>query len=354
MRFSPALWLLALPLLSAQTSLDRMDNPPAKKQQVTLKRGKERVDVLVDGKLFTAYIYPDASVLKKGALFPILTATGNPITRGWPMEPRPGERVDHPHHVGMWFNYGDVNGHDFWNNSNDIDPSHKSPMGTIVTTNIARLNEVGNRAELTVEADWRGKDGKTMLRETTLFTFEADGATRRIDRQTTLTALDQDVTFKDNKEGMIAVRVARQLEHPSTKPEVFTDASGKATPVAALNNEGVTGKYLSAKGVEGDAVWGTRAPWVELTGTLPGNEAVSVTLFDHPKNVGYPTYWHARGYGLFAANPMAPSVFSNGKEAAMDYVLKAGKSLTFRHRLLIEPGTATAQQLNKEAERFGK
>lgn len=332
--------------------------PPAK-QHVTLKRGKQRVDVLVDGKLFTAFIYPDASVLKKAVLYPILTATGNPITRGWPMDPRPGERVDHPHHVGMWFNYGDVNGHDFWNNSNDLGPDHKGPMGTIVTTNIAKLNEMGNRAELTVEADWQDAAGKPMLKESTLYTFEADGQNRRIDRQTTLTALANDVTFKDNKEGMIGLRLARQLEHPSTKAEIFTDASGKATPVASLNNEGITGHYHSAVGKEGDAVWGTRAPWVELTGTLTGNaaaagEPVSVVLFDNPKNVGYPTYWHARGYGLFAANPMAPSVMSSGKDAPMNYVLKAGQSMTFRHRLLIAPGTLTDKDIRKEAEQFGK
>ena len=332
--------------------------PPAK-QRVTLKREKQRVAVLVDGKLFTAFIYPDASVLKKAVLYPILTATGNPITRGWPMEPRPGERVDHPHHVGMWFNYGDVNGHDFWNNSSDLGPEHKGPMGTIVTTNIARLNENGNRAELTVEADWQDSAGKPMLKESTLFTFEADGQNRRIDRQTTLTALDKDVTFKDNKEGMVALRVARQLEHPSTKAEIFTDASGKATPVASLNNEGITGHYHSAVGKEGDAVWGTRAPWVELTGTLTGNaaaagEPVSVVLFDNPKNVGYPTYWHARGYGLFAANPLAPSVMSAGKDAPMNYVLKAGKSVTFRHRVLIAPGTLNDGQIEKEAAQFGK
>jgi hypothetical protein len=346
MRFALFFSLMAFPLLSqAQSTTTKA----AAKQQVTLKLGERRVDVLVDGKPFTAYIYPEASVLKKGVLYPILTATGNPITRGWPMNPRPGERVDHPHHVGMWLNYGDVNGHDFWNNSNDIAPSHTSPMGTIVTTNITCLHEADNHAELTIEADWLGKDGQPMLREMTIFGFTADGPNRRIDRQTTLYALKHDVTFKDNKEGLVAVRVARQLEHPATKPEVFTDASGKTTNVPSLNNEGVTGTYLSQNGKEGDAVWGTRAPWVRLTGTLPGNEPVSVVLFDHPKNIGYPTYWHARGYGLFAANPLGPSVFSNGKDAPMNYVLKAGQSVTFRHRLLIAPGTLTAEALNEMA-----
>ena len=143
--------------------------------------------------------------------------------------------------------------------------------------------------------------------------------------------------FKDNKEGLIALRLARQLEQPSTKPEVFTDAQGVATKVPVLDNAGVTGMYRTSEGVEGDAVWGTRAAWTKLTGTV-GNEAVSLVLMDNPNNIGYPTYWHARGYGLFAANPLGPSVFSNGKASAMNFTLPARQSVTFRYRLLIQSG----------------
>ncbi|MBC8156344.1 MAG: PmoA family protein, partial [Bacteroidetes bacterium] len=104
-------------------------------------------------------------------------------------------------------------------------------------------------------------------------------------------------------------------------------------------------------GTEGDDVWGTRAKWVNLTGTVDG-ESVTVTLFDHPKNVGYPTYWHARGYGLYAANPMAPSVFSGGKAAALNYTLPAGQSVTFRYRIAITSGAVSASQTARQAEQF--
>jgi hypothetical protein len=50
-------------------------------------------------------------------LYPLIADGGITVTRGYPLEPRPGERVDHPHHAGLWFNYGEVNGFDFWNNS---------------------------------------------------------------------------------------------------------------------------------------------------------------------------------------------------------------------------------------------
>ena len=89
-----------------------------------------RVDVTIDGRPFTSYMYPREE--KKPYLYPLRTAKGTVVTRGWPVEPRPNERVDHPHHIGMWFNYGAVNGLDFWNNSNAI-PADRAPrMGTVV------------------------------------------------------------------------------------------------------------------------------------------------------------------------------------------------------------------------------
>ena len=317
--------------------------------QLTHNEAQKRVTVTVDGKPFTAYIYPGPSVLKKPVLYPIMSAGGNFITRGWPLDPRPGERIDHPHHVGMWFNYGDVNGHDFWNNSTAITPDNKGPFGTIVHTGVKSMKSGKEKAELVVTADWLDQDGKVMLQETTTYVFLAGKDNRTIERITTLKAMDKEVVFKDNKEGLIGLRLARQLEQPSTKPEVFTDASGVATKVPVLNNEGVTGLYHSSEGIEGDAVWGTRAQWVKLTGTV-GNEALSIVLMDHPKNVGYPTYWHARGYGLFAANPLGQSILSNGKAPALNFTLPSGQSVTFRYRLLIHSGSlsdATLSQLTK-------
>src|SRR5689334_5746549 len=89
-----------------------------------------RVDVYVDDEIFTSYIYP--TTIKKPVLYPIRASSGVIVTRGFPLEPRPDERVDHPHQVGLWFTYGDVNGLDFWNNSDAIPPENAPKMGTIV------------------------------------------------------------------------------------------------------------------------------------------------------------------------------------------------------------------------------
>src|SRR5579863_10119843 len=66
-------------------------------QDVTLvKLDKEhRVRVYVGSKLFTEFLYPDS--LEKPVLCPINDAGGVPVTRGFPLTPRPGEPTDHPH-----------------------------------------------------------------------------------------------------------------------------------------------------------------------------------------------------------------------------------------------------------------
>ena len=314
------------------------------------KAGK-RLDVIVDGKPFTSYIYPDD--IMKPVLYPLQTTDGSFVTRGWPLDPRPGERVDHPHHIGMWLNYGNVNGLDFWNNSTDIPAEKKNKFGTIRHRKVNRIEAGNDKAILEVTMDWQTPEGKNLLQEETRFVFSGSGNTRTIERITTLTALKEDVSFKDNKEGVLGIRLARELEHPSNKPEVFTDASGKATAVPELNNEGVTGKYRSSEGKEGDDVWGTRGQWVNLNGVID-SKPVSLVLLDHPKNVGYPTYWHARGYGLFAANPLGQKEFSKGKEV-LDFKLPAGKSVTFRYKVLIHSGShLTDQQVNDAFNKFSK
>lgn len=312
---------------------------------------EQKVDVLVNGELFTAYLYTDTlPVLKKPTLYPLIAANGAVITRGYPLEPRAGERTDHPHHIGAWLNYGDVNGYDFWNNSDAIDGDRANHMGTIRNTKIVGMKNGEHTAELEVAAKWQKPDGETLLDEMTQFDFEVQNDERIIDRTMTLTALDQKVEFTDNKEGMVAIRVSRQLEHPSDKPVTLSDAEGKETDVPVLDNTGVSGHYLGSNGMEGDAVWGTRAEWVALYGTVDGKD-VTVVIMDNPKNVGFPTYWHARGYGLFAANPLGQSIFSDGKEV-LDFTLDAGQSVTFRYRIAIFDGKVDKARIQNSYDNF--
>ncbi|GGH34596.1 hypothetical protein GCM10007423_25590 [Dyadobacter endophyticus] len=322
-------------------------------QKVDLVRNDKdkKVEVKIDGNPFTAYYYPGEKTLKKAVLYPVATARGTVITRGWPLDPRAGERVDHPHHVGIWLNYEDVNGNDYWNNSDAVN-HEKRAYGTIIHTGITSVKSGKDKGELTVTADWVDKDGTLTLKEVTKYTFSGKGETRIIDRSTTLTAVLPEVSMPDVKDGMYAIRVARELELPSNKPEIFTDASGIATKVPALNNEGITGNYRNSNGIEGETVWGKRAIWCNLTGKIK-DENISVAMIDHPKNVGYPAYWHARGYGLFAVNPLGMKALSDGKET-LNFKLKKGESTTFRYRLVIASEHLKDATLNDLAAAYAK
>jgi hypothetical protein len=316
--------------------------------QLIAHEAAQRIDIAIDGKPFTSYIYP--STIKKPVLYPLRTAHGTLVTRGFPLDPRKGERVDHPHHVGLWFNHGDVNGLDFWNNSDDIGADRAPKMGTIVHRRVVGMKNGAERGELRVESDWRAADGAVLLREETQFVFSGGTDTRSIDRITRLIAREQRVVFRDNKEGTIGLRVARALEQPSTTPEIFTDASGNATKVPVLDNTGVTGTYTSSEGLKGDAVWGTRGRWVTLHGTVDA-EPVTLVMLDHPANPNAPTYWHARGYGLFAANPLGRKVFDE-KQPEVQLVLAPGDSVVFRHRLLILTGAPSTHGIESSYGAF--
>jgi Methane oxygenase PmoA len=156
----------------------------------------------------------------------------------------------------------------------------------------------------------------------------------------------------ESKEGVLGIRVARSLEQPSKTPDIFTDAQGKATKDRVVNNEGVNGEYLGSDGKTGDAVWATRGPWTMLRGKVE-SEPVTLAILDHPANPGFPTYWHARGYGLFAANNLGQNAF-DPKQPEVKRTIKPGESMTFRHRVLILNGTADAARLAAEHKTFSQ
>jgi hypothetical protein len=309
---------------------------------------KHRVEIIIDGKPFTSYIWPDQ--LAKPVLYPLRTANGTIITRGFPLDPRPGERIDHPHHVGLWFNYGNVNGFDFWNNSPAIKPEDTPKMGNIRHRAIALVKNGSDQGELEIDADWITGKQQLILKEHTRFVFRGDKNFRSIDRITTLQALGEKVTFPDDKEGVLGIRVTRELEAPSDKPEVFTNAAGRPTTVAKLDNAGVNGIYFTGEGTKGEAVWGTRGRWCNLSGKV-GSEPVTITILDHPGNPGFPTYWHARGYGLFAANPLGQKIFTNGKQE-LNFSISPSQSVTFRYRVLISSEILTPEKSESAYNNF--
>ena len=151
---------------------------------------------------------------------------------------------------------------------------------------------------------------------------------------------------------MFAIRVAREMELPSEKPTNLMDSHGVVTSVEKMDNTFVKGDYRSAEGVEGKEVWGTRCRWMKLEREIK-DEPVALVIIDHPSNVGYPTYWHARDYGLFAANTLGQKVFSEGKNE-LNFSLKKGETVTFKYRLVVAAENLTDTQINQLADEYAK
>jgi len=310
---------------------------------------QRKVDVLYDGKLFTSYIYP--ADLEKPVLYPIYTAKGTVITRGFPRDPRPNERADHPHHVGAWLNFGDVNGLDFWNNSFAVPADKKSEYGSIRQRKIVTVQNGAKQGILEIEADWVDHTEKVLLKEETKFVFSGEGDWRIIERTTKLTAQQEAVTFTDNKEGMIAIRMDRAFEEPSDQPDFYLDAKGNPTEMRVVNNEGMNGVYRNSEGLEKGAVWGKQTKWVSLSAEKEG-EKISVAIIDHKHNPGYPAHSHARGYGLFSTNNLGAQAF-DPDAPVFKLTLTPGQSTTFRHLIIVKTnGFITDDEMNQQFARF--
>jgi hypothetical protein len=310
----------------------------------------KRVNISIGDKPFTSFLYPDT--LEKPVLYPVFTVGGTDVTRGFPLNTKPGDPTDHPHHIGIWFNFENVNGLDFWNNSYAIPKEKKNMYGWIKTDKILDTKS-GDKGLLSYHANWTNQKNEVLLEEITKLQFRQVGHKRIIDRTTTLTANTQ-VNFNDAKDGLLGMRLAHELQIPTTKDQKFTDDKGNVTIVKGGTDNIPNGNYITSEGKTGDDAWSTRAPWCKVYGKM-GTGSVSVVIIDHPKNPNYPTFWHARGYGLFAANPLGEKIFTNGK-SAKNLQLQKGESITFRYRIVIDNGvnSISTEQVNKFVADFNK
>jgi len=338
-------FIVALAFISAPATAQKKETVSVVKSPT-----ENKIDVFIGGKPFTSFLYPDS--LEKPVLFPIHAANGTMVTRGFPLDPRPGEPNDHPHHIGLWLNFESVNGLDFWNNSYAIPKDKKHLYGWIRTDKILETKN-GITGKLAYHANWTNQQKQVLLEETTRFEFSGDRNQRIIDRFTTLKA-DTDIAFNDAKDGMLGLRLAHELQIPTTADQEFTDNKGNVTVVKGGTDHIPNGDYLTSFGKTGNDAWSTRGVWCKVFGKMDA-DSVSIAIIDHPKNPNYPTFWHARGYGLFAANPLGEKVFTNGK-SAINLKLKKGEEVTFRYRIIITSGgqTISNAELNEMAAKFAE
>lgn len=293
--------------------------------RVEFVKGDDKISVMIGDKHFTNYLYRDE--LTKPILYPVYTPSGIAVNRGYPLVEVEGESTDHPHHAGIFFTYDRVNDDGFWNNT-------ASPP-QVKHVKVTKIQGGTSKGEFSTVMHWIGKSGKVLLEEKRNMVFLAGEEEYIIDFSINLTAQDTKVIFKDTKEGMFAIRVADWLRE-----------------------KGGSGRYLnSTRDETEDNVWGKRARWVRLQGEKDG-KTIGIAILNHPASVNYPTYWHARGYGLFSANPLGQYDFEKKRnpETAkpLNFTLEPGRTAHFRFQIVIYEGERAQEQLEDRFKVFVK
>lgn len=279
--------------------------------QVKIAREKDHLTITLGGDPFTT-VHLSGRI---PYLYPLLGPGGAPMTRGYPMDPGPLDSKDHPHHQSMWVAHGQINGVDFWHD----------PKAKILLSGEVRIIKDGPGARVHLPLSWIAPDGGVIMEEERILSFGGHARDRWVDVVCIWTAPKNAVSIGDTKEGTFAIRLNPVLR-----------VAGKHAKGSLVNSEGLMGKQA----------WGKRARWVSSVGPVAG-EDYTVTLFDHPSNPRSPTYWHARTYGLIAANPFGLHDFEKSPKGAGNMTIKAGASITFSHRVLLSRGRRTVGDLDR-------
>ena len=302
-------------------------------EQVTLTRVGDTVHVSIGGKPFTIYSFDPK--ISKAFLQPLRAADGVVVTRGFPIGNQIPPEHEHdrslePHQRAMYFGHGDIDGYSFWTEEAFTKYyGHSSPQkfGHMVFRKLDEMRSGPSAGTIRATFDLEGPDGKPFAQETQDYIFSGDKNSRIIDCKFMIQAGKDPVKFGDTKEGTFAIRLAPELDAP-------------------------TGTMVNSEGGKGEAqVWGKRANWVDVDGVIDGKK-LGVAVFDNPNSFRHPTYWHARGYGLLAANPFGLKYFLADPKQDGGYTLPAGKSIEFHYRVLIHEGDYKEAQVAEKYKKY--
>jgi hypothetical protein len=290
--------------------------PLAHAEDFGVKKTDGGVEVTIGDKPFTTYLFKSGA---KPVLWPLLGPTDKEMTRAYPLrEGDPNEKVDHIHQRSVWFTHGDVNGVSFWHETEG--------HGDIVHEELVAA-EGGKTARIVTRNSWMSPKGEKLCSDVRTLTFGGDDKQRWFDFDVVVTAEQDEVKFGDTKEGSFGIRVDEELKVDAKKG----------------------GKIVNSDGLTDGQAWGKPAAWVDYHGPVDG-EHLGIAILNHPSSLRFPTHWHVRTYGLFAANPFGLNDFTKGQSKG-DLVLKKGESFPLRYRVILHRGDEKAGNI---AEQYAK
>jgi hypothetical protein len=327
-----------VPLLSAR------EDAPA--DAPVIEAGKDHLDFRHGKTLFTRYNIGEG--VAKPYFYPVYALDGVRVTRAWPMEKDPEvKKTDHVHQKSIWFCHGDVvpegldykkysrgvAGIDFW--------AEGKGHGKIVCVKVDKPVMTKNHASVRTRNEWRTAEGQKVLEETrTIHYFHAAPGANLLVLDIDLHASDHPITFADTKEGSLGVRVRETMR--GDQKGTLTNAGGKTGEGKGANKD--------KKGC-----WGLVSDWCDYSG-LAGDRTAGIAIFADPNNP-VDTAWHARNYGLMAANPFGREKHANFPDRAGNNTpvkLAKGEHLKLRYGVYVHEGDVKTGKVAEAYAKFDK
>lgn len=318
------------------------------------------VSIRVGGKPFASLVLDQGN---KPYLWPVYGPTGKAMTRAYPMQELEGEQHDHPHQRGITFGHDSIGGAawkfpstwegitgdekitgggDTWCEHRTFEMLLKDPkralsgkqrlpmVGRIVHREFTELKVDGNKAVVAEICDYLDPAGKRFMTEERRLTFRATADARSIDFDQDLIATDGPIRLEDRKDAGLGIRL----------------------PTSMAVDSKLGGQIKNSEGLTDVAAWGKQAKWCDYHGPVEG-EALGVAILSHPSTYRFPTRWHVRPYGLFAANPFAVHDMDKTQPDGTTS-LQAGERLKLRHRFVFHKGDEVAGNVEAAFEAYSK
>lgn len=317
-----ALWLAVALMGGSRADAEPM---PVRHVQAVLLPG-DQVSFQRDGVEMTRLVFGKAKAFRdQPFLFPVIGPSGNPLTINH------GHDAEAATHNSIWHSYGAINGIAF--EGNHYDPKYPMSTGRQIHQRLENVTNGEGSASVTTLTHWVdiGKNpAETLLLEHRRYTVQP------LDKGEWLLVVDSqfeaatDVTLGQSPIGFFSVKTTEalsingggsnrissgetDLNGVSKKPAKWADYYGHPNPDAKesllkVGNNGIEGDYYhqpnpNTKIIEGLAV------------------------FDHPKNLNYPTFWRARTHGRL----MTSGITSDG----VPVKLAKGKTLRLRYGVYV-------------------
>lgn len=247
----------------------------------------------------------------KSFLYPLIGPAGKRLTTmSHPVDPH-----GHRHHRSVWVGHRDVNGHNFW---------EETDGSRIEMTQLEAYGHEEGAAWFRAAHVWKNPAGEVVLKEERTFrvTKQKAGA-YYLDLTMLFRVGDKGaVTFGKTPYGLLGVRVS---------PTVSVTFGG--------------GKIINAEGDENEAgVHWKASRWADYSGPVAPEVINGAAFFDHPDNPGFPATYHVRDEGWMSASFTYDA----------PYVLEPGASVTLRYRIYVHGSEETPETLDGHWKQFSE